>query len=390
MSQSDFDSDDTSPPSRPPRVLGVSWGDPDSVKTYSGVPKRLFRELSDLGILVGVSNAKLLAPLDLWHGIVDWPRSAQARRPRMNPLWRYMPDNIDRLSQRFRNIDAPDHDAVMQFGVAGLAPEDKAILAHVEIPVETAICTEVFAASYGFSNLSNSTIEQAIKGERRFLDRCDLIWTNTPWTASLLESQGQLRRKIRVWPPPCGVADPGEIERCWLGCHLLFIGKDWQRKGGDLLVSAFGIVKRSRPEATLTVIGCSPEIKLDGVEVLGFLRQDVPEQAAAFHRALTKATIFCMPSAWESTGLVYFEAALYGLPTIMLTGQERDKIFGTDMAVHVHRADPVELAASILDLSGSPDLMESMGRIGRRRVLEHHTFPVVAEKVAGWLGELAR
>jgi glycosyltransferase involved in cell wall biosynthesis len=372
-----------------PRVIGTAWGDPRSVRTYSGVPAPLFAELERTGSLVATADADLTRRSDVLRGLVDWRRSFEARRPRRSAVWRYLPENIELLSRRFASVERslPAHDAVLQFGVGGVPDDDVVLVSHVEIPVRTAVTTTVFARSYGFDRLADPVIERAIEGERWFLERSALVWTNTPWTAELLAAEGVEPDRLRVFPPACAGTDPGEVHRDWDGLRILFIGKDWERKGGPLLLEAFRLVLRSRPDATLTIVGCSPPVREPGVRVLGFLDRDRPADATVLHDEMAAATVFCMPSYWESTGLVYLEAALYGLPLVMLAGQGREHVFPSDMAIHLDQGSVDDLADALVDLGADGGRAAALGRAGRRRVLADHTLPAVAARVGSWLGE---
>lgn len=372
------------------RVLGTAWGDPASLRTYSGVPAQLFDELERTGRLVHRADANIVRPGDALRGALDLRRSLAARRPRRDAAWRYLPETIELLSARFRRRQArmPDHDVTLQFGVAGIPAGP--LIAHVEIPVELAVSLPEFAGSYGFDRLDDRTISRAIEGERAFLAACDVVWTNSPWTASAIEAQGVAPSAIAVHPPACGVPDPGTIDRDWSELHVVFIGKDWERKGGPLLVDAFARVAAQRPQATLTVIGCSPNVQQHGVRVLGYLDKDDPVQGPALRAALERATVFAMPSHWESLGIVYLEAAMYGLPVVMLTGQGREDLFPSDMAVALDDPDPDGLADALLALAADPDRMRAMGAAGRARVLEHHTWPRTADALVARIEQARR
>lgn len=363
------------------RVLGATWGDPWSFDTYSGVPVHLFDEWTRTMPAMIRARADLARPGDVLRGALDVHRSLEARRPRRDQLWRYRPRSIELLTERFRRVQRTvAHDVTLQFGVAGipLGP----LVAHVEIPVETAMSLPHFAASYGFDAIGDRIAAEAIEGERQFLSQCDLIWTNTSWTAAQLEAQGVERSSIVVCPPACGVEDPGAIERDWSELHLLFIGKDWERKGGPLLLDAFEVVRRCRPEATLTIIGCRPPVDRPGVHVLGFLDKGSAAHAARLRHALQRATVFVMPSYWESTGIVYLEAAMYGLPVVMLAGQGREELLPASVAVALAHPSADELAAELLHLGADPDRLRSMGRGGRALVRARHTWAHVAATLA--------
>jgi glycosyltransferase involved in cell wall biosynthesis len=369
-------------------TLGVTWGDPYAAFTYSGVPWHLFAELDRMSALAGRTDANQTRLTDVFTGMVDVRRTLQARRPRRNALWRYLPANIERLSRRFAELapGLPEHDAVLQFGVAGI-PTSAPLVAHVEIPVEAAVSTPVFARSYGFDHFTDRQIAAAVDGERAFLRACSVVWTNSPWTASLLASADCPESKIRWYPPGCGVTDPGEIERTWDHLSILFIGKDWERKGGPELVEAFRQVRAADPRAELTIVGAKPDVREPGVTVLGYLDKDVPADASAFDDAIRRATVFCLPSVWESTGIVYMEAAMYGLPVVMVTGQGREQLFPADGGIVLPDGEPDRLAAALLDLAADPERMRAQGAAGRAHVLANYTWPTVAARVAGFVDE---
>ena len=95
------------------------------------------------------------------------------------------------------------------------------------------------------------------------------------------------------------------------GNKFLFIGRDFERKAGDLVIEAFKIVKQQyMPHAELHIAGCQPQGKIDGVFYYG----DVSYEQVG--DLLNKCDVFCMPSRFEAYGLVFIEALIFGLPCI--------------------------------------------------------------------------
>lgn len=371
------------------RILGATLGDPFSAATYSGVPYYLFAELENSGFLAGRLNVDLRRPVDFLRGFVDYHRTLGSVRPVRNAYWRFMPENIELQTRRLKQLadHLPKHDAVLQIGVGGIpAMPGVSMAAHAEISVEAAANLEIFSKSYGFARNRNRLLPRAISGELEFLSACEVIWTNTEWTADTFAHHGLPREKFWVHAPACNSDDPGPVERQPDSTpHVLFVGKDWVRKGGPLLIEAFAILRGKFPEACLTVIGCDPDVREPGVRVIGFLDKKKPEDAGRIDKAFREATVFCMPSRWESVGLVYMEAALYGLPVVMLRGQCRDGIFPETMAFHLDRADRRALAEYLIHLHERPDVARRMGNAGRGHVLENYTWPVVARRLVNRL-----
>lgn len=93
--------------------------------------------------------------------------------------------------------------------------------------------------------------------------------------------------------------------------NILFVGVDWERKGGPILLKVFEKVLQKHQDASLTIVGCSPiNIALSNCNVVGKIPAD---ELAKFYNA---ASIFCLPTLREPFGIVFVEAMHYKLPII--------------------------------------------------------------------------
>ncbi len=101
-------------------------------------------------------------------------------------------------------------------------------------------------------------------------------------------------------------SDPDRYDRK----NILFVGREWERKGGPFLAAAFLEVRKRHPGATLTIVGCSPPLKEDNITVVG--RLPFHEMPVYYQRA----SVFCMPSRLEPFGKVFIEALAFGLPIV--------------------------------------------------------------------------
>lgn len=101
---------------------------------------------------------------------------------------------------------------------------------------------------------------------------------------------------------------------------LLFVGKDWERKGGPLAVQiASGLKAAGVTNVCLHIVGCNPAIPSgaqDFVRIHGLLRSSNPEQSAQLRDLFFKSHFLVVPTRAECYGLVFAEAQAFALPVV--------------------------------------------------------------------------
>lgn len=158
---------------------------------------------------------------------------------------------------------------------------------------------------------------------------------------------------------------------------VVFIGIEWERKGGPLLLEAFLRLRSTHPEARLVVVGCSPTIDLPGVVVRG----RVP--AGEVPALLREADVFCMPSWVEPSAVVYLEAAAYALPVVATAvGGTSERVLHERTGLLGPAGDVAALHRNLVRLLDDPQTARAYGQAGFRLVHERFTWPVVAERMA--------
>jgi glycosyltransferase involved in cell wall biosynthesis len=101
-------------------------------------------------------------------------------------------------------------------------------------------------------------------------------------------------------------------------CRLLFLGVEWERKGGQIAYDTFVKLRREGFPVTLTIIGCVPPFPVEqpGVEVIPFLDKHDPAQSAKLYQYLKDSSFLFLPTRAECAGVVFCEASAYGVPSI--------------------------------------------------------------------------
>ena len=167
-----------------------------------------------------------------------------------------------------------------------------------------------------------------------FYRRCDAVIAPSNSVKAMLE-----RRKIKnVFTVPNGIdtktfntkVDPEKaIKAFGLDTSrkiVLYVGRVSKEKSIDVLLKAMAKITKKREDVELVIGGTGPmldrmkalakRLGLDGkVKFLGFVRQDLlPSLYAA-------STVFCLPSDFETQGIVCLEAMATGKPVVTANTQ---------------------------------------------------------------------
>jgi glycosyltransferase involved in cell wall biosynthesis len=172
------------------------------------------------------------------------------------------------------------------------------------------------------------------------------------------------------------------------GRTIIFVGKDFVRKGGHCLLEAFDLVRSRLPEARLVVVGPKESYERDGVQFLGRVGD-----RNRLQQLYAEATLFAMPSLFEPWGNVFTEAMAHRLPCIGTSvGGVPDIIVDGETGYLVPPGEPGVLAERILRVLLDPGLAQRMGERGYHRVMEMFTWDKVVERmrpcIAGLMGDL--
>jgi len=217
--------------------------------------------------------------------------------------------------------------------------------------------------------------------ERSIYRNAALIFTMSSHVSrSLVEHYGCEPGKIECVSIGSNVASPNEHELSdarYASRRVLFVGVDWERKGGPLLVEAFRKVLDLVPDARLTIVGCNPTVDVPNCEVLGRLPLD--EVGANYRRA----AVFCMPTRNEPFGVVFLEAFEHRLPVIATNiGAVPDIVQDGVSGYMVETGDVDALADRLYRLLASPGLCKQFGEAGHAHMRARYTWQSTGRRIA--------
>lgn len=159
--------------------------------------------------------------------------------------------------------------------------------------------------------------------------------------------------------------------------HILFVGIDWERKGGPELVRAFRRILQSHPEARLTIVGASHPIDLPNCQVIGRIPV---EEVSEYYR---QASIFCLPTRFEPFGVVFIEALQHKLPIVATNvGAIPDFVTPGENGFLIEPGDVDALVQYLDVLLRDPELCREFGERGYQLVIDNYSWERVGEKMS--------
>jgi glycosyltransferase involved in cell wall biosynthesis len=200
------------------------------------------------------------------------------------------------------------------------------------------------------------------------------VW-NIGWSSwvrnSLMDDYG-------VDPDRAAVISPGVDTNRWTpsGVHrhdrirILFVGADFERKGGGALLTAFAALPHDSAE--LVLVTRSPIEPRPSVSVIGDLGPNDPRLIDLFRTS----DVFVLPSRSETFGIAAVEASAVGVPVIAsAVGGLTDIVVDRQTGFTIQPGDPAELLDRLRALVGDPDLRRRFGAAARERAVERFDAP---------------
>jgi glycosyltransferase involved in cell wall biosynthesis len=252
---------------------------------------------------------------------------------------------------------------------------------------ETKVPFFIYTDHTNLNNLNYAHIRQTeylhsnayVKLEKHAFDMAKLIFVmSMNIKESLMNQYSISEEKIKIVYVGTNTAAPVRLNpEKYSKKNILFVGKDWERKGGPLLVDAFKIVQQAIPDASLTIMGCTPALKLKNCFVHGEVSLKVVEEI------YSHASLFCMPTLREPFGIVFLEAMFNRLPVITNNIGATPHLIKNGYNGYILDYDRHTLAEILITLLNSPKKCSEMGNNAYESVQELYTWENVAKRMSG-------
>lgn len=177
-------------------------------------------------------------------------------------------------------------------------------------------------------NLSEASQKEADEVEGKAIKNCDAVFYPSEWAKeSAVNHYGGNPSNIHVLPLGANLPfrpEASDIFKAIEGrsptdFRFLFIGKEWDRKGGDKAIAIIAALRKRGVSATLELMGAQPpegQPLPDFVVSHGFINKASEQGQRRFTEILSNAHFMLLPTLAECAGLVFAEASAFGLPSI--------------------------------------------------------------------------
>jgi glycosyltransferase involved in cell wall biosynthesis len=372
------------------RLCLLTTGDPSDSRFDSGVPYRLCSAFGDLG--VDLVNA---GPL---HVEQDWRHKFIARWYHHMHHRNYL-GNLELLhrygrvaSRRLRQLK-PD---------AVLALSSRPI-AYLESHLPVVLWSDATFASLEnfypkFSRLCNRSRRLGHEGERCALSRADMIVFSNPQAAASARCNYHIpANKIRLVKRGISLTAPSQADlRKWIASRktdnwsFVFIGRDWERKGGPVALEALSQVAARGYRVSLVIIGTHPPDELPAWAVsYGELDKARPEQSALFQELIRSSHFLLLPTLADTNAMALCEANLVGCPVITRAVGAIPWMFelGLTGSLLPAEATAQDFTDAILQSITDPDYAKRAS-MASRQVAENFSWHRTANELLDILGEV--
>ncbi len=178
------------------------------------------------------------------------------------------------------------------------------------------------------TNLFEFSKRQGNKIEELALHKSSLAVFSSDWAAqSAINDYKVNPEKILVLPFGANIDSVPTIDEIVTNkisgnknnlCKLLFIGVNWERKGGDIALKVFELMKSKDINCHLTICGCVPPLKqpMEDITVIPFLDKNDSKDAELMNSLFLNSHFLILPTRQDCTPIVFSEASAFGLPSI--------------------------------------------------------------------------
>ena len=365
---------------------GMVGRDPFDPKCWSRIAKNFFEALQRRGVLHRAFGVEVPAALRYPLMALDFRRDRNLWRGKFNLDPRY----YQLLTRAIARAIRPDDPGFLQIG----GHYDSALACGQRVPCYSYHDGNVaqFMRSPNFPAVLKPDAERAFAWEKGVYGHLTKIFCmNEFWKRSFVEDFSLPPEKVVNVGFGLNIKPPASVDGKDYGRpDILFLGIDFERKGGPILTRAFDRIADKHPAAKLHIVGPHqpPAILSDGksrpgVVFHGHLSREEPAQLRSLFELFETCTVVVLPSLYEPLGSALLEAMAYGAAGVASDAWSFPEMIreGVD-GYRFPMGDDAKLAEILDRYLGDPNLRASHGKAAHVEIVRRFDWDQVAVRIA--------
>jgi len=165
----------------------------------------------------------------------------------------------------------------------------------------------------------------AYQEEKACIYKSSMVVYSSQWAAnSAIHDFGLDATRIKIIPLGANLDSIPEKSKIFNKlsapqCQLLFIGKDWQRKGGGIAYQTLLDLLEMGVDVKLTMVGSKPpsnKFHHPNLKIIPFLNKNIPSQQNKLTELFLSSHFLLFPTRSDCSPIVICEANAHGVPVI--------------------------------------------------------------------------
>ena len=199
---------------------------------------------------------------------------------------------------------------------------------HKKVMINDATFIGLVDYHKSYTNLCHSSNKVGTILEKKALHNCDLLLFSSDWAAnSAINDYNVAPSKVKVIPFGANIetmysdSEINTIIKKRINsnkCNLLFVGVDWERKGGAFAVAVAKELYSQNIDVRLDIVGIK-DIKIENTDYIinhGFISKKTDAGKQKLIKLFEDAHFFILPTMNEAFGIVFAEASSFALPSL--------------------------------------------------------------------------
>lgn len=366
-------------------LICLTTENPSDPRAWSGSAVHFYDALREKGLLTAVRQVSLPKPTQYYHQLLSLNTTREKWKETYNSSVNRFADMSIIAEKATRQVD--NAKAFLQIGARFRISKNPGIPVFGYFDGNAAMRYRYFD-KFGISQ--NRKLAH-IQFEKEAIASMSAIFVMSEWLArSFIADYSVDRSKIHVVGAGINFSSLPQIpKRTYKEKRIIFIGKEFERKGGNFLLESFELARRTVPTLSLTIVG--PEAQrseIPGVNFAGFLSKAIATQHRRLQSLLDSASMLVLPSEYEPFGISLLEGMANGLPCITVNNCAMPEIIINRVnGLVVEYGNSQQFADAICELALDDTKSKTFGQAGRARIEAEFTWPRIAEKISKVLAE---